>query len=782
MEKLKVVWLVGVMLLGIINGSNAQGPVQKVKGRIVDADSESSIPGVNVVILESNPQKGTISDGDGYFLIEDVPVGRYTIQVSFLGYEPAIFSEVLIGSGKEVVLNVSLKETFQQLNEVVIKPQQRKDKAQNNMATLSARSFTVEEAGRFAGGWNDPSRLVGSFAGVSMAEGVNDNAIVVRGNAPKGILWRLEGVEIPAPNHLNGINNGGGIETVFSVNMLDNSDFFTGAFPAEYGNAMSGVFDMKLRNGNKDKRESAFQIGSQGIDISSEGPFKQGSGASYLFNYRYSSMGLVGQLTDMDVGLPAYQDLSFKVHLPTANAGTFSIWGIGGTSSVAFDPDEDHNTWETSWDNNKYDTGSEIAAGGMNHRMNLNNNTYLFTSIVGAYDGFNNVSDQLQRDGSIVPIADHNEENYRLILSSYINHKFGKRHTNRTGVTYTNLSFDLDIQGNPDPGVEKELLRIADQRGSSYQMQAYTQSKFRILPTFDVNAGLNVSYFGLNNEVIPEPRLGLTWRFIPKHSFSLAYGRHSRLEPLRFYLSQDDTGAYLNSDLNLTKADHFVFSYDWRPSDNISVKVEPYFQRLYDVPVLPGSTESLINYQWDMYFDEALDNDGTGTNIGLDLTVERYMKNGYYYMLTGSFFNSKYKGGDGIERNTSYNRNVVLNLLGGKEWKVRENNLISVNGKIAFMGGNRFTPADEALSQASEMVVLDQSKAFEWQEGNKVFVDLAVNYRINRKAVSHVLILQGKNILMQEEMFGWAYDFKEQNVVSHGMTMVYPFFSYRLEF
>jgi hypothetical protein len=395
--------------------TDAQEPVQTIKGSVYDADSEATLPGVNVVILGTIPKKGTITDMDGHFVINNIPVGRYSIQVSFMGYEPVVLSEILVGSAKEVVLNVALKEAFQQLSEVVVTPQQRKDKAQNVMATLSARSFTVEEAGRFAGGWNDPSRLAGSFAGVTMAEGVNDNAIVVRGNAPKGLLWRLEGVEIPAPNHLNGVNNGGGIETVFSINVLDNSDFLTGAFPAEYGNAMSGVFDMKLRNGNNTKRESSFQLGSQGIDIGSEGPFRAGGDASYLFNYRYSTMGLVGQLADMDVGLPEYQDLSFKVHLPSEHAGTFSVWGIGGKSSVAFEPDTNPDEWETSWDNNAYDTGSEIAAGGLNHRLNVGRQSNLFTSIAGAYDGFTNVSDQLQRDGSIVPIADHSERNLSLI-------------------------------------------------------------------------------------------------------------------------------------------------------------------------------------------------------------------------------------------------------------------------------------------------------------------------------------------------------------------------------
>jgi hypothetical protein len=171
------------------------------------------------------------------------------------------------------------------LKEIVVRPELEKDKPINEMATLSARSFSVEEAQRFAGGMDDPSRLASTYAGVTPST-VDNNEIVIRGNAAKGILWRLEGVEIPAPNHLAGLFSGGGINTMFSSNMLTNSDFFTGAFPAEYGNALSGVFDIKQRKGNADKREYAFQIGSLGIDFALEGPFKKGKKATYLINYR----------------------------------------------------------------------------------------------------------------------------------------------------------------------------------------------------------------------------------------------------------------------------------------------------------------------------------------------------------------------------------------------------------------------------------------------------------------------------------------------------------------
>lgn len=214
----------------------------------------------------------------------------------------------------------------------------------------------------------------------------------------------------------------------------------------------------------------------------------------------------------------------------------------------------------------------------------------------------------------------------------------------------------------------------------------------------------------------------------------------------------------------------------------MKLKIEPYYQELYDVPVVDATSLSLINYQWDMYFTEALNNSGTGTNRGVDITFERYMKNGLYYMFTASVFDSKYRGGDGIEYNTSFNRNFVFNLLGGKEWAIKGKNSFSINGKVAYMGGNRFTPANESASVVNETVVLNENKAYEWQEKNKLFVDLAFSYRINNNDVAHVLMLQAKNVLMQSEMFGWAYDFEQRQVVEHGLTMVYPYFSYRLEF
>jgi len=779
---MKTILLIIATILLLNKIAQSQELNQTIKGRVVDADTNQPLPGVNVILSEFSPPMGTITDMDGYYTLTAIPLGRLTIEFHYLGYETGIFKELDIRSSRVFLLNVSLKESYKQLNEVVVKPQFRKDKAQNNMANLSARSFSVEEATRFAGGWNDPSRLAGSFAGVTMAEGVNDNAIVIRGNAPKGILWRLEGVEIPAPNHLNGVNNGGGIETVFSVNMLDNSDFYTGAFPSEFGNAMSGVFDMNFRVGSNEKIRGTFQIGTQGIDVGSEGPLKKGGKASFLFNYRYSTMGLADKFLDGNFGLPAYQDLSYKLHLPTSGAGVFSIWGISGLSKVRFDPDEDISEWTNTFDNNQYSTGSDITVSGVSHQINIGIQTYIKSALAVSYDRFAMKSNLWKRDLAILPLANHTEDNLRLLFCTSINHKFGNRHTNQTGIRYTSTRYNILVYGNPDPSHRSILTLLSDQSGGMDQTQFFSQSKWRLTSTVDLYGGFNASYFNMNNEFIIEPRISATWRFAPYHSLSMAYGKHSRPEPLRFYEAQDAQNQLLNPELKVTKANHYVVGYDFQVSSNLKLKIEGYYQKLYDVPVISGDSYSLLNYQWNDYFNNALTNQGTGTNVGLDITLERYMMNGYYYMGTASIFDSKYIGGDGIERNTSFNRNYVINFLGGKEWKVGNHNFLGLSGKSSLMGGNRFTPPNQENSKEHEMVILDEDKAFEWQEDPRFFIDLAISYKVNGLKVAHIITLQTKNLLAQKEMFGWAYDFEKQMVVKYGLAMIYPWFTYRIDF
>ncbi|MBW3544869.1 MAG: carboxypeptidase-like regulatory domain-containing protein, partial [Bacteroidetes bacterium] len=308
---MKATFLNAIFMLGWL-AVQAQTPAQTVRGKVVDEVSKAPIAFATVVLLNTDPLLGTTTDAEGNFRLAQVPVGRFDLRVSFTGYEAAILRELVVSSAKELNLSIRLKESVTTLNEVVVSGQVNKEEPLNTQATVSARMLSVEEASRYAGGFDDPARLASSFAGVS--SNVVNNGIVVRGNAPKSLQWKLEGIEIPNPNHFADLSAfGGGGLTALSSQMLANSDFFTGAFPAEYSNALSGVFDIFMRSGNNERAEHTLQLGLIGIDASSEGPFKKGGQASYLFNYRYSTLALVAPLLPEEAQGTRYQDLSYKL-------------------------------------------------------------------------------------------------------------------------------------------------------------------------------------------------------------------------------------------------------------------------------------------------------------------------------------------------------------------------------------------------------------------------------------------------------------------------------------
>jgi hypothetical protein len=233
----------------LFNQAGAQEIFQTVYGRVYDADSKAPVPGAAIIIEQLQPPLGTITDTLGYFALKKVPVGRYNIKVSCLGYGPYIIPELMVTSGKEPVLDIQLSESPITLDEVIVKPKIDKNKPINSMALISARAFSVEETRRYAGSLDDPLRAASAFGGVIMSSYLGENRIVIRGNSPKGILWRLDEMDIPNPNHFGGIGYSHGGVTVFSSQLVTNSDFYTGAFPSDYGNALGELSLFGIRTG-----------------------------------------------------------------------------------------------------------------------------------------------------------------------------------------------------------------------------------------------------------------------------------------------------------------------------------------------------------------------------------------------------------------------------------------------------------------------------------------------------------------------------------------------------
>ncbi|MFU8860596.1 MAG: TonB-dependent receptor [Cyclonatronaceae bacterium] len=774
-------------LLAAAMDIDAQPVTQTIRGSVFDMQTLEPLIGASVIIQQTDPVRGAATDTDGNYTIEKVRMGRHSIRVNYLGYEPVILAEVLVTSGKEVILDVGLRQVYAEMEGITVTPRIRKDKPLNAMSTVSARSFSVEETRRYAGGIDDPARLVSAFAGVTVGN-VQDNAIIVRGNSPRGVSWRIEGVEVPTPHHFVGGNvAGGGIVTLFSSQMLANSDFHTSAFPAEYGNATAGVFDMKLRNGNNDKREYTFQAGMLGIDVSSEGPFSSGSNASYLFNYRYSTFGLLSDLNLLPTDqMFRYQDLSFKVNLPAGKAGTFSVWGIGGIDKSTQPLQTDPALWEEDWDRVTYEWDILMGGTGISHMLITGKKTYISTTLAATGLSNSMVTQRLDDELLARPDLRAIDNAGKVSIGSFISHSLSRGHTIQSGLTYKRLFFNLDINSTVN-NVPETYRNIVDERGGSHAVEFYTQSSHDLSNSLTLKAGLNAGYFALIDSWTVDPRLGLTWSMTERQTLSFGYGKHSQMEDLKVYFvqQQDDNGTVTrpNQDLRLAKAHHFVLGYDWQITDILRLKLEPYFQHLYDVPGIADSSYSMINYKQDWSFSNTLVNNSAGRNMGIDVTFERFLRNNYYFLVTGSVFSSRYRGGDGVWRDTRFNKHFVVNVLAGREFNFRDNSrVLGVNARLNYVGGERVSPVLMEESTEQELVIFDENSAFENQLPSSLVLDLSVTFRVNRTSHSSVWALQIKNLLGEPMHVGHNYHYKSRSVQMDKHTVVIPALSYKIEF
>lgn len=780
----KSILLLAIMVLCSLVTFSQNGLKQTVRGVIVDSDSKIPLIGATIVVEGIDPLMGTSADLDGNFRFDGVPVGRHNFVITYVGYEPFTLSEVMVGSGKEVVLSIELKESSMTIGEVVVKASStNKDRPVNSMATLSARTFSVEEASRYAGGLDDPARLAAGFAGVATTQTTN-NAIIIRGNSPRGVLWRVEGVDVPATFHFPNVDFvGGGGYTVFSSQMLRNSDFYTGAFPAEYGNSFSGVFDVKMRTGNAEKSEFTAGIGIQGVDFAAEGPFVKGKKATYLFNYRYGTLGLIGKVVNFP-NLPTFQDFTFKLDFPTEKAGTFSIWGMGADDINNKDAKEDSTEWVTSIDYMTQRYKNRFGTVGFSHRITIGNNTYLNTVL--SADGMRYTFDKREYslDMQMLPVIYSQSTEGKYTFRSTLNHKFSSRISSRTGITVSSLFFDNDLKlaffNDPE-----NLINFVDNKGTALSTQAFTQFKIDLLPNLSTNIGVQSMYLNLNGKATIEPRAGIIWGFTGKDELSMAYGLHSQMEELRTYYSEVNNNGVIefqNKNLDFMKSHHFVLGYSRKISDVVRVKVESYYQMLEDIPVYPNSSFSIINVTNNWAINRKLENTGMGKNYGIDLTLERFLKDGYYFLLTATIFDSKYTGGDGIEYNTVYNRGQVINLLAGKEWMLKDKNILGISAKVTYMGGLRYTPVLYAESKAAKWALPDNTRAYESQFPSTTGVDLSITYKVNKVKYSGTWYFMMKNALMQPDYSDPFYSRMKNDVIIDEMKMPFPHVGYKVEF
>nr|MBI1229261.1 TonB-dependent receptor [Cytophagales bacterium] len=743
-------WGIGFILCLRCTLLFSQQPTQAIRGKVVDADTKIGIPAATIVILNSHPLIGTATDESGNFTLTSIPIGRIDLKISSLGYEETVVPNLLVIAGKETLLESELRETFVGMGEVVINSGADKSRTTDEMVLVSARNFTVEETKRFAGSFNDPARMAASYAGVN-SDGGGNNDIIVRGNNSRFIQWKLEGIEIPNPNHFGQEGLTGGPISALNSQMLANSSFFTGAFSPAYGNALAGVFDMKLRKGNDAKAEQSLSVGILGTDVTLEGPFHKNSRASYLFNYRYSTLGMLSDMGIVDFsGVPKYQDLAFKLHVPTTHIGTFDLFGLGGKSGLAMEFfDEDNPTLM----NEKANQESNLGIVGINHYLPLGTDAFMQHSVSLATNGSGFQSEIPMSEMDFREAAKGDLQNKTLRAASTIHLKLNSRNVVEGGVVFSRFVFDFKsiyYEKSKDQPVINQ-----DHTGNAYLVQGYASWRWRLGPNLTLVNGLHSQRTSQYDDFAIEPRSSLRWELRHSQAFTAGIGQHSKMTSLPNYFAlvntQSEALSQPNKHLALLKARHVVIGYENKLGNQLFLKIEAYHQYLYNIPIDPDiqSSYSLLN-QDELWTDRALVNAGKGENYGLEVTLERLFADGYYFLLTGSVFEATYVAGDGKWRNTRFNGNYLGNVLFGKEIelgnKLGKVRVLGVNSRAALLGGRRLLPVDEAASIAAGRAIYRESDAFETKNDDIFSLNVAVTYRVDKKKFSQEVKLDVQNV------------------------------------
>ncbi|MBL7813298.1 MAG: TonB-dependent receptor [Bacteroidetes bacterium] len=795
---------------------------QTVRGFVRDKESQQQIVLASIVLVtNNNTPVSAVTDSAGQFILTGIPLGRQDFAVSAPGYLGTVLPNIVVTSGKEVILNIELEADYRKLEEAVVKAKNQPGKVINENALVSARLFTVDETDRFAGSRGDPARMASNFAGVQGADD-SRNDIVVRGNSPQGILWRLEGIDIPNPNHFSIPGTSGGPVSIINNKILANSDFFTGAFPAEYGNSTAGVFDLRMRNGNNRRHEFSSQLGFLGWDAMAEGPFSKKSKASYLFTYRYSTLALFSALK-IPIGtdaVPQYQDASLKINIPIGKKANLAFFGIGGGSRIAILISKQKESSANLYGDQDRDQtfGSGMAVAGTHFTYNINSRSYIkaiaafshqqvnahhelvFRHITGTIARKGEVFNQYALD-SLVPNLYYTFRTNTAGIHLFYNTRISARTSFRCGVQASESFYSFQDSNRNfdfiDTAKYWKWFTRWNSKGTGLLMQPYFQFRFRLAPKVTLSAGYTGMVFALADNLEKGksyvswdglmPRAGLRYQLNPKHAINLGLGRHSQIQPAYtyFYILPGNTRPH-NMGMGMTKSTHAILGWDWQIKKDLRSKIETYYQSLDNIPVeLHSSSFSLANTGsgFSRFFPDSLQNTGTGFNYGIEFTLEKFFTRGYYYLATLSLFDAKYKGSDGVSRSTDFNTRYAMNALVAKEWNFNKKNALNVGGKITLAGARLTSPMDTLASRRErEYVGIDALKNSVQFGSNYARFDIRIAYRINGKKVTHELALDLVNITNRKNILKYSYISEAPYNRQTYQLGFLPLFYYKLDF
>lgn len=758
-----------------------------IRGKVVDVETNQGIIGA-AVWVETPDKIGVATDLDGNFKLENIPSGKVTINCSYLGYETYSSSPITLSTGKELVLTIPMNEQIVKTGEVVILGT-KKGRAKNESMVVSSKSFDISETQRFAGSLNDPGRVVLNYPGVQAGQD-NDNDVLVRGNSAFGVLWRLEGVDVPNLSHFSRPGSSGGGITALAPNLVARSDFSTGAFPAEYGNATSSVFDIKFRKGNNERYEFSANVGILGLNFGAEGPFSKKGKSSFLFNYRYSTLSVLGAMGIHVVDAKTeniYQDASFNINLPTNKKARFNIFGVGGISSEITKANNDVASWDEYDDKLETNFLTNLGVVGVSWTQLLDEKSYIKTVVATAYNDIVDNDDTLSTSGVYSNLRTFEEQRVKIALNSTYNRKINSRFSLKTGISFDQKFYDMNVNELIDS--TNTVNQIILENGSTQQAQAFAQLKFKVNDKATLLGGVHANYLFLNNTYSVEPRFSYNQEIGKFHSLSLAYGLNSQALGMGSYFTQETdvlgNSTYVNKDLKMIKSHHLILSYGVTFLKNYHIKIEPYFQYIYDAPVSAdiNSTLYLLNER-NGFAEEKMLSEGKGMNYGVDFSFEKYYTKNWFLMTNASVFSSRYQALNGEWYSSHYDNRFGISAMGGKSFIFKKNSSsLELGLRVQFSGGFRYTPIDEVASnEQKKIVTVDGDQTYSETLKNYFRPDLRIAYKQNKKKLTWSVSLDLANFVDYENQLRNYYD-RDLNAVGWKyQTGLTPVIAFQIDF
>lgn len=764
---------------------------QTLRGTVRDAENTRPLMGATVTLESGRPISTVVSvatNPDGAFSFENLRPGYYTLSVSLNGFEGLRVVELNVASGKEQNLDLLLQPSSGQLPEatiVALLPSRRK------LLPIGEIPLSREQILRFPVTFFDPLRLATAYPGVAQTDD-GTNSISIRGNTPSSVRWRLEGVEIVNPNHLPNAGTfsdrpataSGGV-LMFSAQLLDNSSLLTGVMPAGYGDANGGIVDMYLRKGNDRQHEFTAQAGLIGIDMAAEGPLgkrNHESGqapASYLVNYRYSTVGLLGQLGvsfgDEQIN---FQDLSFNLNFKGRKGGNWSVFGMGGLNENIFLHKSDSIEIKAYKDFFDIDFSSKTGVIGVRNFTQYSHRAWLKAAAAasGQYSERLSSSPTFLERNSVDNISET-----ALSCSTTLGLPLNSRFDWQIGVIGTVRFYQANSQFE---GGEKRPVEVQYTTTQPWVQISWKNAR----KTTEVDWGLHM--YNLNISTQSEEEV----TFNPRVSFSQRLGKHQFIAAAGYFTEALPLGTTWENTLKTRSSLKASLGYVWAISPLWSFRVEKFWQRFNNTPYIADNFASVANISDFRLFDRfpTIIILPRGRNSGIEMMLERRFSGSWFANLNATLIDSKYpvpeQSGLSGSRLVSSRWDIghIANLTFGKEWQREKKpgfeRSIGLNGRAVWTGGVREAEI-HTISKQLRTTVFNEYKGFNSVYPDYFRLDVRVYWRKyigNRR--NSTFALEFQNLTNKQNFAYHYYDPHTDRVENKFQLGTIPNFSWRVEF